>query len=253
MEASFITQAIVLSRKDYREHDSLVVFYTLLQGKRILLARGVKKITSKLAGHLEPFNLVDLMSIYGKNWDYVGSVIARETFPIIKKDINRLYYAGLAFNWVQKILEDEQADEDIFNLLTDYLKQLESMSIANENNKTNNLSKNQGELLFSFFIFKFLAFSGYNPQIKNCLDCGQVISPGQNFFNLNSGGLVCRHCFANINQTQKLEFLTISDNCVKLVRFILENPLKFSTKVKIDHKLSKEIFNLSHNFIKFRL
>lgn len=245
MEVSFTTKAIVLNRKDYREHDNLVVFYTLLQGKKTLLARGVKKTASKLAGHLEPFNLVDLMSIKGKNLDYVGSVIARETFPAIKQDINCLYYAGLAVNWLQKILEDEQADEGIFNLLIEYLQQLDLMIITKKNNKA--------ELLFSFFIFKFLALSGYNPQVKNCLDCKKVIIPGKNFFNLNSGGLVCHSCFTNISQAQKSEFLSISDNCVKLVRFMLENSLRFSTKIKIDNKLSKEIFNLSHNFIKFRL
>lgn len=252
MEASFTTKAIVLSRRDYREYDNLVVFYTLNQGKKILLARGVKKISSKLAGHLEPLNLVDLMSIPGKNWDYVGSVIARETFSGIKQDINSLYYTGLIFNWLHKILEDDEADENIFSLLVEYLEQIESLSAVKNDNKIDNLSKNQGELLFSFFIFKFLALSGYNPQIKNCLECKEAIIPGRNYLNLNHGGLVCRNCFVSIKQAQKSEFLLVSDNCVKLLRFILENPLKFSSKLKIDQKLSKEIFNLSHNFIKFR-
>ena len=39
--------AIVLSRRDFREFDQIVSLYTKEKGKLEVLARGVKKITSK--------------------------------------------------------------------------------------------------------------------------------------------------------------------------------------------------------------
>ena len=47
-------QAIVLSRRDFREFDQMISLYTREQGKLELLARGLKKVTSKNAAHLEP-------------------------------------------------------------------------------------------------------------------------------------------------------------------------------------------------------
>ena len=41
--------AIVLSRRDFREFDQMISVYTKEKGKLNLLARGVKKITSKNA------------------------------------------------------------------------------------------------------------------------------------------------------------------------------------------------------------
>ena len=64
-------QAIVLARRDIKENDQIVSFYTLEKGKVELLARGVKKITSKNSAHLEPFSFVDVEVTEGKEINYL--------------------------------------------------------------------------------------------------------------------------------------------------------------------------------------
>lgn len=54
----YITDAIVLDKVDSGELDSRVFLYTKDFGKIIAKAKSLRKITSKLAGHLEPANLV---------------------------------------------------------------------------------------------------------------------------------------------------------------------------------------------------
>lgn len=244
MEESKKTIAIVLNRQDYREYDSLVSFYSLEYGKIFLIARGVKKPKSKLVGHLEPLNLVDLMIIKGKGKDYVGGVINREIFPSLKSDLNKLYYAGAAVRWFRRLISDNEPDEQIFVLLLNYLELLEDYKP--------DLSKEDGELFFSFFIFKLLAIMGYKPETEKCIACQNKIHPGNNYFNLQSGGLLCENCFKEGKGGEVRELLTISDNCVKTIRFYLDNDIKLGRKLRIDKKLSKELSILTTGFINFR-
>jgi len=245
MEASRKTQAIVLSHQDYRENDSLVGFYTLDYGKLSLIVRGSKKLQSKLAGHLEPFNFVDLMIISGKSRDYVGSAILREPFLTLKDDLNSLYYAGQGLSWLNRLSEEGEADQEIFSLLLGYLNFF--------NNKSNQaLSQDEGEILFSFFMFKVLSKLGYKPQLQTCLNCEKKLEPGKNYFNLKNGGIICETCFKQVNEEEKIELLTISNNCVKLLRLLVDEETASIPNLKIDKKLIKEISILTNGFLNYR-
>lgn len=245
METSRKTQAIVLSHQDYRENDSLVGFYTLDYSKLSLIVRGSKKLQSKLAGHLEPFNFVDLMIISGKSRDYVGSAVLRESFLTLKDDLNSLYYAGQGLNWLNRLSEEGEADQEIFSLLLGYL------SFFN-NKKNQTLSQEEGEILFSFFMFKVLSKLGYKPQLQTCLNCAQKLKPGKNYFNLKNGGLICANCFKTIKEAEKIELLAISDNCIKLLRLLTDEETPTIPNLKIDKKLIKELSILTLGFLNYR-
>lgn len=54
----YYTEAFVLDREGFREHDGMVHLYTEELGKVSARARGLKKILSKSSAHLEPLNFV---------------------------------------------------------------------------------------------------------------------------------------------------------------------------------------------------
>lgn len=244
--------AIVLNRSDYRESDSLLTIYTKDFGKLLLVARGLKKINSKLSGHLEIFNLVDVLIINGRGFDYIGSALNRKAFLNIKNSLNKIYFAGLALQHVNRLIKDNQKDERSFMLLQRFLEVL-------DNSSNDTFNKESGELLFIFFILKLLIELGYRPEIYECLSCRQPIRLGDNHFNLQNGGLICGACFAKeyaIFYEQGASFpelLTISDNCIKLMRFIMDNKLDMAKKLKLDKKHLKELSILINNFLNFQL
>ncbi|MFH1792345.1 MAG: DNA repair protein RecO, partial [Patescibacteria group bacterium] len=55
-QRNYSTEAIILATKDYSEADRILVVYTKDFGKLSLIAKGVRKTTSKKRGHLEIFN-----------------------------------------------------------------------------------------------------------------------------------------------------------------------------------------------------
>jgi len=120
--------------------------------------------------------------------------------------------------------------------------------------EVSDLNKERGGLLFSFFALKFLSELGYQPEMFQCLICGEKIKSGKNYFNLISGGIMCSSCFTKESikpDREGLKVLTISDNCVKIVRYIISNDLYSWEKLKVDKRLIKELSLLVDNFVKF--
>ena len=240
------TLAIVLKRQDYRENDSLVVFYTKEYGKQVLIARGTKKQSSKLAGHIEPLNLVNLMIVNGKGRNYVGGISSKQSFLDLKEDLNNLHWAFLGISWlIQLISVEGEADERLFTLLNNYLTTLNQASSGDS-------KKEEGELAFAVFSFRMLAIIGYEPQTKNCLNCRQELKPEFNYFDLQNGGLLCPDCY-NKNQQINIEsYFKMSVASIQLLRFIFDNNQFLGKKATLSKKTAHEIAQVALRFLQFR-
>jgi DNA repair protein RecO (recombination protein O) len=67
-ERSITSEAIVLRHSDWGEADRLLWIYTRKYGKLRALAKGIRKIRSRKAGHLEPFTRVALLLARGRDF-----------------------------------------------------------------------------------------------------------------------------------------------------------------------------------------
>lgn len=115
-------QAIILARRDFRESDQIISFLTLEKGKQEVLARGIKKITSKNSAHLEPFCLPEVEIIPGKELHYIGTVQTINNFKKIRNDLQKSLAAGFVVDLLNKLLEVGEKDERIFVLLKGWLE-----------------------------------------------------------------------------------------------------------------------------------
>jgi DNA repair protein RecO (recombination protein O) len=242
MKSTFTTNVIVLNRKDYGENDLRADVLSLDKGRMMLVARGAKKMKSKLAAHLEPFILADIMVVKGKQWNYAGSAAGRKFYPEIKNDLVKLRYAGAAVHLFLDHLKEAGNDpKDYFRLLEDFLDLLEKENFKNES---------RYKVLYSIFLLKFMDIYGIAPEVGRCLKCGCSVKRGDNCFNIKEGGILCGRCRSRKKAGE--EILTISDNCIKIIRFSLDAEFKKSGKVVIeDEKLAEEIIGLVekiHNY-----
>jgi len=234
MEETFNIKAIILKRQPFSEDSSRVTVYSEDLGKLELAARSTKKIKSKLAGHLEPFNLADIMVVRGRQYDYVGAAFSKKCYLNIKNNLAKLAEAGKAVKMVDKLIKPGLADSQIFKQLEDYLDILNS-------------SESNFEILNSFFILKLLVRLGYKPELYFCLNCREKIKSGKNEFDLLRGGLVCGKCSGHNQPAQ----LTISDDCIKLLRLTDKYDLEKLIKIKINKKIEKEIKNIVGSFLNY--
>lgn len=113
----FVTQAIVLSRIEYGEADRIITLLTPEQGKLRLMARGVRRAKSKLAGGIELFSVSNITYMSGRG-DLGTLISARlEThYGNIVKDITRVQLGYELIKQMHKITEDNP-EADYFELL----------------------------------------------------------------------------------------------------------------------------------------
>ena len=234
MDETYITKAIVLNKESFRENDSRVIIYSQDRGRLDLIARGTKKVLSKLSGHVEPISLTDIMVVKGRKFDYIGGAIARESYNNIKDDLDKLEAAGRGLRLFNKLIKPEQAEEAIFKFLSDYLNILNFSRV--------NLDY---ELLYYFFTILFLSKLGYQPELFNCIKCKKSINSRNTVFNYAQGGLMCANCFKAKHN------LTISKNCVKVLQFAVKNDLGKLIKLKISAPTKAEIIKTISSFYQY--
>lgn len=233
MEETTNLKSIVLSRQDFKENDSLVTFYSREKGKIFLVARGVKKINSKIAGHIEPISLVDLMLVKGRQYDYVGSIKSIDNFLNIKSDLDKLEIAFRILKIYKKLIKEGEADEYVFQLLCDSLYFLDRESDFDLN------------LFYNFFIIKFYYCLGFSLFLENCVICRKKIISNDYYLNISLGGLTCKKC------SDKRDGLTISDNSVKMLRLALDKNYKELINIKINNEIKDNLDKLVSSFEKY--
>jgi DNA repair protein RecO (recombination protein O) len=236
MEETYCTKAIILGRTDFREYDSRAVVYSPDKGKLDLVVRGAKKIKSKLASHLEPFNLTEVMVVAGKQFNYIGAAASQNCFSGIKGDLDKLAAAGKVIKVFNKLIKKEEADERVFCLLKEFLEILNYREL-----------KISCDLWASFFTFKILSQLGYKPQLYNCVICNSKIMPGKNSFSSSRGGLIGKEC----SNKKENDILEISDDSIKILRVAIGNDLKSLKNFKISAILELEIKNIISSFCQY--
>jgi len=234
MEETYNIQAIVLKRQDFRENDSKIIIYSLEKGKLELVARGAKKISSKLSGHIEPIGLVRIMAVRGKQYDYVGGAVSKDSFQKIKNDLDKIKSSGEVINIFLKLIKEEEKNLDIYNLIKSFFEIFNRKDFEKNN------------FLTSIFLLKLLSYIGYSPELFNCVICKKKIQPNGNKFSISRGGVVCKNC-------QAKDSLTISDNSIKIMRFIINNNLEKIIKIKTTKQQISEIRNIVNSFVDFQI
>jgi DNA repair protein RecO (recombination protein O) len=112
-----LTRGIVLSRTDYGEADRIITMLTPDYGKLRLMARGVRKPKSKLAGGIELFSVSDLSFIRGRG--EIGTLISTRLikhYGSIVQHIGRVQLGYELIKMLNKATED-QPEPEYFELL----------------------------------------------------------------------------------------------------------------------------------------
>ncbi len=121
------TEAIILRTVDLGEVDRFLTIYTKEFGKIQVVARGVKKIESKLRYHLEPFSYNHLILIQGKNFRIVKDAVLINQFLPMREDLERIKIVYKIIDLVDELIVGEERDEDIWNL---FLKVFEELNVG---------------------------------------------------------------------------------------------------------------------------
>jgi DNA repair protein RecO len=203
-----ITKAIVLSRTDFGEADRIITVLTPDSGKLRLMAKGVRKIKSKLAGGIELFSVSDLTYIVGRG--EVGTLVSSRLdkhFGDIVKDIIRVQLGYELIKLLNRTTEDH-TDSIYFDLLEQAFGGLNDVSIS-------------PELTRCWFRAQLLKHAGHSPNLSTDVEGDRLDSEKMYNFALDE------MTFATYNRGN------FKPNDIKLLRLLFsDNSLEALNKVE---------------------
>ncbi len=192
---------LILSRKNWLENDRILSFYSKEEGKVDILARSSRKIESKLSPTVsEPFALLRVTVASGRKFFHLIGVETKQHFKKILKSEAKLIKVNSVFNQIDKLIEFQKKDAKIYFLAAKFLETVEK------------IPEIKLKIISSAFLIKFLAFSGYKPEIRHCLNCHQEPKEGLNYFVFSRGGIVCAKHLEdpdNLEQKEKINQKTL--------------------------------------------
>jgi DNA repair protein RecO (recombination protein O) len=227
-----LVKGIILRKQDYRESDRLFVIYTDELGKISAVAKGVRKIKSKMAGHLELFSVATLMVAPGKTYYQIAGAAREKNFLNIKSDLGKTVLGSFCLEIVDIFTKNDHPDLKIYELIFEILEIF-------DNGKIKNFLKLY--ILSKFFALKLLSILGWTPELYTCVKCKKKITPSGNFFDASRGGLACSNCGRG--------GLPISTAAIKILRFVLKNNFEKIAALKINKIQVKEISKIVDAFV----
>ncbi len=178
--ATYKTKAIILSSHPYGEHDRIISFFSDAFGRIEARARGVRKIESKLAGHLEPFISTELLLANGRRWDILAGSRMRDSRMGIRVDVVKSAAASVCVEAVKRGTRPFLRERGVYELLDRALVRLERAAGRGE------------EMLAARFVWELVARVGFAPEMRRCINCKQPLSSGR--FSHEGGGVLCEPC-----------------------------------------------------------
>lgn len=125
MKRGFKTEGIILKRRDFGEADRTLTVFTLHRGKISVIAKGVRRITSRRAGNVELLNRVIIYLYQGKGMPMLTEAESIETFAKIKEDLTLSTYAYHLIELIDKLTAENQENRILYEDLVLVLKKIE--------------------------------------------------------------------------------------------------------------------------------
>ena len=233
-ERSQRVDAIVLRHQDWGEADRLLWLFTLEQGKLRAVAKGVRKIHSRKAGHLEPFTRVSLLLAAGRELPIVTQAEAQETHTALRENLVRMGYAAYVVELLDRFTFEEGENSALFRLLSETLKRL-------------TLEVELG-LVVRYYEIRLLDLVGFRPQLFNCSQCEEQIKPQEQYFSASSGGVLCPKC-----GRQGTEVRPVSQSALQLLRHCQRSNYAEARRLHVSSAIDREVEQLMQYYFTYLL
>jgi DNA repair protein RecO (recombination protein O) len=182
---SYETEAIVLRAIRYGEADSVLTLYTMENGRVGAIAKGARKVGSRLGGRLQPGTRVQVTLHEGRG-DLAMVRGAQVVEPHAGLWVNgyRLRAAACVLESALRVLGEREANQGAYNLIS---RTLALLAAAPSRTTPPRLDP-----LVLGAQCKLLIVAGLFPELGVCVTCGAA-GPLVGF-SASSGGALCTDC-----------------------------------------------------------
>jgi DNA repair protein RecO (recombination protein O) len=173
----------VLRTIRYGEADRVLHLYTPDHGRVGAVAKGVRRVKSRMGGRLEPLSRVRLVLHQGRGeLCTVSQADTVNAHTALRERRASLERGTQACEAVLRVLDSAESNRPAYNLLCHELGLLDQRAEA------------AGRAQALAFRLKLLLAAGFAPELASCAACGEAEHLGG--FSPSAGGVVCAGCEA---------------------------------------------------------
>lgn len=170
-------QGFILKQMDYQDSSSILTVLTKEYGKLSIVARGVKKMTSKNASKTLPFTLVEFLIDYKENHTMftMQQATCIQMYKHMHMDLQKSTVASIMAEIVDDFVVEESAS--YYRMLFEAYEALEQDTHI--------------ETVLALFLVEEMKEFGIEADVDECVHCGkkQVVS-----ISSEQGGFLCKDC-----------------------------------------------------------
>ncbi len=119
---TYKTEGIIIKRINYGEADKILTVFTREHGKVAVLAKGIRKLTSRKKGNLELFNRSLLYIARGKALDIIAETEIIDFFPqneVGFEKLGKIYYLAEV---IDRLVPEKVPERKIYEMFTNFIK-----------------------------------------------------------------------------------------------------------------------------------
>jgi DNA repair protein RecO (recombination protein O) len=219
---TYRAEAIVLRTVDFGEADRILVLFSRHFGKLHVVAKGIRRATSRMAGHAEPLTHATYQLARGRELDVLTGAEARAIYPALRDDLVRIAAGWYVAELTDRFTVEHAPAAPLFDLLETALRHLDAGHAPS--------------LVCRWFDLHLLDRSGFRPELYQCVACREALQERQNAWSAAAGGAVCAKCAANASGT-----LTLTVRALKSLRYLLQSDFAGAAQLRVDAPLATEI------------
>lgn len=157
----------------------------------------------------------------------------------IGEDVDKYMNASYILEFTSKVLPEQMPNPKIFNLLIDFLEEMQKR-------------KGKYATLVVAYEIKVLKELGYMPRLETCIECGT--KDNLHFLDIKDGGTLCRKCggdkIAFNNDTLIYE---AGLGIINILSYFARNPLKNFQNLALGEEPMKVVRTIIDEYLQYHL
>ena len=227
-------EGLTLRKASIGEADLVVTVFTGDHGKVRAVAKGARRSSSRLVGHLEPLTLARLSMARGRELDIVTQAEVIDGFPEVKGNLDSMTQGLYVAELLDGFGPEGSPSAALFSLAVSVLK---TMPLASDS-----------EAPLRYFELHLLRLTGILPELYQCVECRRDVAPDAHRFSVNLGGVLCPSC-----TPPEAHVRPLSLRAMKVLRLMHRGGLREVGRLGLNPQLSTELKSILSGTVRYWL
>lgn len=176
-------EAVVLKTINQGDTSKIATLYTREFGRLKIIAKGIRSPKSRYAGLLGITQHIQVVYYEKHNSELQlfksGEIV--KTYPVLGRDFDRLAFAQVAMEFLERVAEKTEPHPELFELVVWILAHLNDPDIP-------------AVKCYWYFHVRCLCELGFRPDVFRCHQCQKALSETQAVYHQPDGSLYCPAC-----------------------------------------------------------